>query len=774
MQYKKLRVLTLSSAIAFSSLLPYTIPVDSVKANAVVTDVISVSESAQVDSSDSSKISESSESIDKQLLIDRVRELFPSKFDFVSDNDFNLGFAHYRPYEEEEDIQRYRLEFFKKNGSGNHIHGNFEFVGEDLKLSEFYYRPENQTDALFPPKVSKEQAKEIAAAFIQRAHPNTTYELKENDHYYYRMNRPLTEPIEYNFHFEKVINDIPVQNQSVRVNVLGNGDITNFHGSRLGTKATFESNESMITEEDALNQWKANLNADLAYIIKRDNEKSEAVLAYVETPFIQGMDAVEGKFLVNREYVAEPKVANDEIIMVAKEPKPASPITKEGAEALAKQLLEPKKGNAKLVIEGVLEQENHNKEKVYEIRYMYHSQNGGHGSSIQINKETGELVQFHGIRDYEFEAENTGEETPSISEEKALEKAVSYIENYAYTNMDQFALPSSSEPTFYNNHLGQYEYRFVFPRVKNGKYVQSDNIYITVSKEDGDLISLNKNFTDIENWPSEENIVSKEEAIDAFKEKLNINLYYVNESHLKDSEANETNHFELRYLPNQEYRQSFFHAQSGEWEERYPTHPGNVDRLDKEHISHPWAEDELNFMIDANIIKVEDVEEFTADNPITKGEALEVLSKSLTRIYDHHYRNPNTELVSPFENIETDHPLFTVIQRSVEIGILDDSKKVFPVEEAITREELAYWFIRALKLEEVAKHKEIFQYDFTDANQVDEKYKGYVVLTNALGLLTSDNGGKFHPKQEVTLAQLAVSNLRLAKKVTEMETQYRY
>ncbi|RSL28840.1 hypothetical protein D7Z54_34350, partial [Salibacterium salarium] len=95
--------------------------------------------------------------------------------------------------------------------------------------------------------------------------------------------------------------------------------------------------------------------------------------------------------------------------------------------------------------------------------------------------------------------------------------------------------------------------------------------------------------------------------------------------------------------------------------------------------------------------------------------------------------------------------------------IIDAEEDTFPVNDTLTREELAVWIVRSMELEEAAKHADIYDLPFEDADDITEEYAGYAALAYAEDILQgSDN--HFNPDDEVTLAHLAVTCFRLAEK----------
>ena len=100
----------------------------------------------------------------KADLIKRFNELFPNRFDFLTNSDFQMGGSHFYP---DDDKLRYDL-MFTKTINGKRLYGNVVFVGEDLEIEQFYYQPSNEAEALFPAKTSKEEARKIAVDFVKK------------------------------------------------------------------------------------------------------------------------------------------------------------------------------------------------------------------------------------------------------------------------------------------------------------------------------------------------------------------------------------------------------------------------------------------------------------------------------------------------------------------------------------------------------------------------------------------------------------------------------
>lgn len=747
--YKKLGIVALSSSLLFSAA-PLVHGEGTVQTEKAPVNVMS-------DKAVAAQI------VEKEKLIKRVKELFPKQFDDVRESSFELESGI--RFEQNKDIPQYGLSYFKEI-NGKYEHASFHFAGDSLELVNYYFDTDNQKDALFPPQVSEEEAEKIAAAFIKKISPNYTYELDENEHTNYNMSQSLTEPITYDFQYEKIENGVPVQNQGIYITVLGNGALVQYHNSALFTKATYEKDTGLLSKEEAIAKLKDNLHVELRYQVQEVHPAKEAnvVLTYVPSPSVQGIHATTGKILLNNELVSKlPK--QKELKMVSKTELKTDPISKEEAVKKAEQLLKPEVEGVTLNIEGVMERKNpFGNQTVYAIEYMYTTGNSGFGSQVEIAKDTGDVVGFHG-HDY-LELEQSDNKS-SVTANSALNKAVNYVKQYAPSYANELAYPDeSTEPVYYWN---ENEYNFYFPRVKNGHIVERNGVQVAISNT-GKLIRFNVEQTDIKNWPSLDKTVSKEQALADYKDKMDVELNYITQDQVESKKK--TAYYKLVYATksNQWYTGEYYDATNGKWmkenSEQRPQAPEGFK------VEHPWAEKELNYMIEGGIITVDDPESFDPNRSITKGEALEVISRSIMDSYyfEHYEYEENTQ--QTFENISPDHPLYGIVETAVEHDLITVTGKTFPVDEKITREELAVWYANVLDLADVAEYDEIYKLDVKDKPAIEPKQIGDIALMNALKVITVNRDGYFNPDEEVTLAQLAVSNMRLAQKVKDLEVHY--
>ena len=86
----------------------------------------------------------------------------------------------------------------------------------------------------------------------------------------------------------------------------------------------------------------------------------------------------------------------------------------------------------KLTIESIDERKNENGKEVIIIQYMYQYANGGSGTDLVLDKQTGEIIQYHDMKSEVLK--QLGEEPKSVkplSNTKALNQAIKYLKEFS-------------------------------------------------------------------------------------------------------------------------------------------------------------------------------------------------------------------------------------------------------------------------------------------------------------------------------------------------------
>ncbi|WP_336045887.1 YcdB/YcdC domain-containing protein [Solibacillus ferritrahens] len=694
------------------------------------------------------------EQVTKDKLIQILKTKLPEMFSTYSNNDFQMSSMSYH-YADDLTI-RYELMFNKKVNKQTES-GNVTFKGDNLEIEHLYFSPANLKDALFPGKITEDQARKIAEDFVGKVATSSNYSLANNAPSYY-SSRLITEPITYSFSFTPNENDIPIPDQSIMISVLGDGKIQSFYQNSLPDRMSFEESNNIVSKETAIDKMKEQLGLTLQYTVDYlpYSSKPSVKLVYLPTPNVIGLHATSNQWATYSGKVDSLKGNTTMQPLAPSQLKAPAPITIEEAKEIAKQLVDKEASTTKFTIDHAYEYEM-NDQAVISVSYSYRYRNGSHGSSIEFNKNTGELVSYSDFYapipfDEEEASKNT---TPKLSKDKVLELAEKYVKELAPTSVHEYA-KANTDPSYDKDSQVHY---VSFPRIKNGLIVNGDNLSVTIDDE-GKLKSFYSYPLNIEEWPSAEASITNDEAKKIFTEALDVKLVY-------NRLQNEDGKYELVYVPTvkgQDYYQ--IDANSGQIINLF-------EQLEKEKVSHPTAERELNYLIQAGAIEVKDAKTFNADVAITQGQALNMITKSISYFYEDYYAYRQEQPPVSFEQIDAEHPYYKVVENATRLGILNPNEDELNIDQKVTNEQLAVWFIRTLGLEQAAKHQEIYQLSIKDVAEVDPDKIGYVALSNALGLQKSEQS-MFLPKKEVTYAELSKSIIQLAYEIAEKRNSGMY
>ncbi|AEM78377.1 YcdB/YcdC domain-containing protein [Thermoanaerobacter wiegelii] len=138
--------------------------------------------------------------------------------------------------------------------------------------------------------------------------------------------------------------------------------------------------------------------------------------------------------------------------------------------------------------------------------------------SVTVDADTGRITSF-----YSWTPTQQPElKIPKYTQEEAKKVAVEFIQKVAPDLFKQ-----TKENTSVNNYSSYYspDYSFTFERIVNGIPFPSDSIYVSVNKSTLKVSSYYLNWNDY-SFPEPKNIISKEKAIEIFKEKLGLKLMY--------------------------------------------------------------------------------------------------------------------------------------------------------------------------------------------------------------------------------------------------------
>lgn len=685
------------------------------------------------------------EEVTKEKLVNKLKSVLPEMFSSFSNSDFQMSTMshHYA----DDLTTRYDLSYSKMVNNKMQS-GSITFSGDDLLIESISMYPNTTKDALFPGKITEQQAKTIATDFVKKVSGSSDFIIQSEIPSYYST-RIITEPITYTYSFVKTEKNIPIQDQGIYVSILGDGNVQYYSQYRMQPKRQmFEDTANVMAKDAAVAKLKEEMKLSLQYAYDYMSYSStpKVSLVYAPATNFNGVHAKTGKW---HNYMGETTQTQAKPLtpIVDKPLQQPKAITLDEAKEIAKKLVEARSNGEKFTIDSAYEHE-YNGSSVISISYSYHMKNMTHGTSIEFDKKTGELTNYYDLTDSLPYIDAPEDTTPRLAEDKVVAIALDYAKQFAPASIHEY-----SKPIYEIQYNEEDKMHYVtFPRIKNGILVNGDNISVSINNK-GELKSYYRSHLTIEEWPDKESVISLEEAQQKFDAALSAKLVY-------NAVYKEEGKYELLYVPTINDEQLFqMDAQTGEILNAYGTPK-------KETITHKTAEKELNYLIQAGAIEVKNAKDFNADKAISQGDALKTIVKSIGYFYEgySYYRGQNA---TGFDLVPVDHPYYSTVESAYRMGIIKAEDNL-AIDQNVTKEQVAVWFVRALGLEQAAKKTDIYKLNVADAADITPAYTGYVALSQALNLqkLSQNN---FQPKKEVTYADLAVSIIDLAYAIADKQ-----
>lgn len=686
------------------------------------------------------------EDVTKEVLIEKLKAVLPELFGSFSNSDFTMSTMSY--HYSDDLTTRYELSFSKTVNKQSQS-GSIIFKEGDLEIESLTISPTITKDSLFPGKITEQQAQKIATDFVRKVTGSSDFITVSQVPSYFST-RLITEPISYAYSFMKTEKNIPIQDQGMYVSILGDGTIQYYMQiAPMTQRFAFEEESNIMTKSAAIAKMKETLKVSLQYSYDYSsyNAKPTVRLVYLPAADYIGVHAKSGKWHSNTGETEQIQAKAPSPI-VDKPLQASKPITLEEAKQYVKKLAQSNANGEKLTIDSVYEYESEGT-SIISISYSYHKKNASFGTSVEFNKNTGELLNYFDMSDSIPYLDAPEDNTPRLDDAKVLAIATDYAKQFAPASIHEYSMPIYNISYSEENKM----HTVSFPRMKNGLIVNGDNISVSISNK-GELKSYYRSNLTIDDWPALDEVISQQEAQKQFEAALDAMLVY-------QSVYNQEGKYELLYTPTIN-KESIYQmdALTGEFL--------NVYGLKKKDIiTHPTAEKELNYLIQAGAIEVKDAKSFNADQPISQGEALKTIIKSISYFYEDYAYSSGENSEDTIKIVPKDNPYYSTVESAYRMGMIKEGDQL-AIDKNVTKEQLAVWFVRALGLEQAAKYPTIYKLDVNDVHEISPANIGYVTLVNALKLQPlTDN--KFQPKKEISYAELAVSIINVAYAIAEKQ-----
>jgi hypothetical protein len=337
----------------------------------------------------------------------------------------------------------------------------------------------------------------------------------------------------------------------------------------------------------------------------------------------------------------------------------------------------------------------------------------------QVNAKTGKVISFQAsVRDYYNAKEGKWKEVNIKYKKDACQKTLEkFLKSEIPTkfkhskltlqNNDYVAYYTIKEEPVY----GGYYYRYV--RTNEGVEYENNLISGSVDGVTGKIYSFSSYWNDNIVFESANGIISKSQALDYYlniKDGIHL-VYEINqEMHYDKKETEASNKYEIRLVYRTDINPSYISPFNG----KQLNHDGSIYTQTKAYT----------------YLDIDNSEKYRAV----------LLLSDMNVGFEGEYFYPNKE-----------------IQKGELYNILNGigSGSAFETEGSgsaslITREEMAYYFIKCLGLESVSTISGIYTTGYNDQNSIDSRYLGAVALAKGLGIISGDSSNNFNPKKNVT------------------------
>ncbi|MGH4123460.1 MAG: YcdB/YcdC domain-containing protein [Clostridium sp.] len=380
-------------------------------------------------------------------------------------------------------------------------------------------RDTSEIDEEIKVKISSKEAEKISNEFLEKFNKDDLKECAEAkvdiDWKYYRVN------------YVKKVNGIKVPGESINVVVDGSSKNIISYSTFLNKNIKFPENKNTIDIKKAEEKLRKEINLEPLYREKYVQDKNGVYKSAIELVYLQNcntvdyIDAFTGEIL---KYGGFEEI-NDKLDLDSKEKesfckKYKVNINKElidtkEAENIAKEHIKNLYGS-----EYTLEKLSCNEQSKRWIGHFYKEKDGkrDYEGDISINKNTREISY---IGTYSKEENLITNAKPKLSCKEAYEKALDTVVKYYPNKIRNIITKQQVNVADVKQYM-----TFNFGRVEDGIPFFENNIAVTVNTITGNIETINMEWSEGVQLPSEKNMISKDKALDNLFKKYKPELIY--------------------------------------------------------------------------------------------------------------------------------------------------------------------------------------------------------------------------------------------------------
>jgi len=702
------------------------------------------------------------EPAESKAVVDREKAVSLARSYLSLTSEFELNSVNFY---EDFSGKRWSLEFHKKseNGYSDGVVVSLDAdTGRLIGFEKYDGDPAQQTT--YPPKYDFEAAKKVAERFVREVNAAEFDQLRYNPDVEAAFRTPLQGPVVYPFRYDRVVNGIIYPENYVFVRVDGSGNVVSYQFV-WDDKVEFAPATGLIDEDRAKALFQEKASVVLWLIWLRNVQNPTPRFAYEWNS--SRMHARTGEIDILMDGSFEP--------MEKKASSPsgrfAESLTQQQAAEAMKTLLSL--DDVQLANASYYEQKDAG---VWNFEWRIDTAKTGGSAEdgvyywVSVDASTGEPVSYH------F-SNPTKSVRPIRDDVRGKQIAADFVRRAYPARLHELAGPNGKSGVYF------------FQRLVDGVPVESEGIHLIVG-EDGSILSLQRSFSTVSFPSAKPTVLLETEARTRLMNAYTLQLQYIREPNSPFREG----------IPPEKYRAIlasgmtqylYYNPDAGNRAEPYyvlvPKRPtdtgifldatdGKFYRRDngKEYflelpetsdLKGHWAEKELRLMLEYGAIDAEGGRA-APDKPITRGEMIKMLLIAMRGGWfePSYYAN---ERKASFADVSAGSAYFAYVEYAVDNRLIDPATERFRPDDPVTREELAVLIVRALGYAKLAEYGDLFRLDVADAGDI--RHKGQVAIATGLGIMTTDEHGRFRPAETVTRAQAAVAFYRFLQKRAELQ-----
>ncbi|ADG06873.1 S-layer homology domain-containing protein [Kyrpidia tusciae] len=630
-------------------------------------------------------------------------------------------------------------------------------------------------DPVFPPTVTRDQARQTALDLVKRLQPVEAQHITPWPAQDIMGPRGVTG---YVFAFARVQEGVPFPSNGFRVVVGTDGEL-NAYDFVWSTNVLFPDSKPALGQGQAdatlantlqvsahyipdPSKWVGVAQVRMVYLANVPVSPVTPGLGYAGSPLV--LDASRGQWIDSN---GNPAVVPDAPSLVPLMPGGpqvptffANPLDERAAEQVARSLSQV--STSATLVTSNLNDGGTGQHPTWSFTF---SEGDNRTVNVGVDAMSGEVVSFNSGLPMPLR-EPAQESSPAVTRDQARQAAIDFLKRVLPNRLGTLVVPGDQPqdgPILFDKSLAgpmipagpaivkppvSKNYVVNVLHLHQGVIDDLSNVSVSVDKTTGRVTNYYARFADDPgmaiNYPAGQPKPSLQ-AREAYLNTIRMTLAYVQ---LMQPNG-QPGAVRLVYLPVSDTPLLGWDALSGQWLQPFGEGAAPIDLSE---IRGHWAEKELTALLQAGILKPINGK-VEPDQPMTRGDFVAALMRAVSP-----YGGP-TPVTPSFEDVPSNHPDYPYIEWALQRGWIDAGKQFHP-DEPVTRIAMADMVVRERGYQDLTKVAGIFQNPYSDMKGRSERDLADAAVVTGLGLMRGSDG-KFLPDDPATRAQAAVVLYRL-------------